>query len=385
MSSASLSQRIQSLSESCKATLALIQELQKFPNGITQLDDLDEQRLELANTCHQNLKDVEENLESLRQDIESLDTPASRRRAVSNTTKNNELEHNTTAIAKLAEDVKTARGAFRRAQLQSKKNLDARKQKEREQLFANRRSGIANDSTVVAGRQKGREKLTQDELNQNAAEDVTRALRRTHELMSSNLKQSQFAQQALEESQEQLKTLGDQYSGTTEILQKSRGLVKTLVTSQKSDTWYLQTSVYILIATISWLVFRRLLYGPLWWLVFLPLKWVWWGVMLPFRGAGTGSALVKNSTVIAGSSRGVHNSPAKVKWATDKIQSNTPEWTDSGEHDEHLSPEMIEKMKRMIKDAEHGKPVPVESGPTKNTKKRIMELEQEQIRLRDEL
>jgi protein transport protein SEC20 len=45
-----------------------------------------------------------------------------------------------------------------------------------------------------------------------------------------------------------------------------------LVKSQKSDTWYLETTFYILVATVAWLVFRRFLYGPIWWFAWVPLK-----------------------------------------------------------------------------------------------------------------
>ena len=48
-----------------------------------------------------------------------------------------------------------------------------------------------------------------------------------------------------------------------------------MIYSQKSDTWYLETAVYILIATIGWLIFRRLIYGPGWWLVYFPLRQFW--------------------------------------------------------------------------------------------------------------
>ena len=51
--------------------------------------------------------------------------------------------------------------------------------------------------------------------------------------------------------------------------------MSTLIYSQKSDTWYLETAVYILIATIGWLIFRRLIYGPGWWLVYFPLRQFW--------------------------------------------------------------------------------------------------------------
>jgi len=294
----------------------------------------------------------------------------------------------------LTEDVRNARGAFRRAQLQSKKNLDARKQKEREQLFANRRSG-ANGTAQPPARQRGQAKLTQDEIAQNAADDVTRALRRTHALLSSNLQQSQFAQQTLEESQEQLADLSERYTGTTDMLQRSRGLVKTLVTSQKSDTWYLQTSVFILLATIAWLVFRRLLYGPLWWLVWLPTKWLWWGLSLIVGAVipTNGGAVVQNGTIPASSSSRLNvptNTPG-VQWNHHVVpkgagwgQRTTPE--EKAEEEERPDPEMIEQVKKMINEAKEGTLVGRdEQQQPLNTKKRTMDMIDEQTRVRDEL
>lgn len=51
--------------------------------------------------------------------------------------------------------------------------------------------------------------------------------------------------------------------------------MSSLIHSQKSDTWYLESAFYIVAATIAWLVFRRLIYGPGWWLLYLPTKWLW--------------------------------------------------------------------------------------------------------------
>jgi len=387
MASTSVSQRLQALSESYKSTLALIQELQRFPTGTSPLsDDLDEQRLELANSCHQSLKDAEESLESLRQEVDDHDT-AKHRRTRTPTARDEERERNWGTVARLTEDFRHARGAFRRAQLQSKKNLDARKQKEREQLFANRRSGAANGVVTPPARQRGQEKLTQDELAQNAADDVTRALRRTHTMLSNNLQQSAFAQQTLEESQEQLQNLGQRYTGTTDMLQKSRGLVKTLVTSQKSDTWYLQTSVYILLVTIAWLVFRRLLYGPLWWLVYLPVRYVWWTLSLIF---GSASAAVKSGgvrNVTTSSSTGLdvpRNTPG-VQWSHHAIPPKGAGWGGKSDPEKDLppSPDMVDEVKKMVKDANEGT-VGIEDGEQmRNPKKRMMELEKEQERMRD--
>lgn len=69
-----------------------------------------------------------------------------------------------------------------------------------------------------------------------------------------------------------LTSLNESYSTLSSLLTSSRSLVSTLIHSQKSDTWYLETTFYILSATIAWLVFRRLIYGPGWWLLYLPTK-----------------------------------------------------------------------------------------------------------------
>lgn len=81
------------------------------------------------------------------------------------------------------------RGEFRNAQLQAKRNAELAKRKERELLFSRSQSGE---------RQKqSNEKLTQDDITINASNDVTAALRRTHQLMQAELSRSQFAQETL--------------------------------------------------------------------------------------------------------------------------------------------------------------------------------------------
>ena len=96
----------------------------------------------------------------------------------------------------------STRVQFRRAQLQAKRNEEAAKRKERERLFAGIQSsedGGKAGSGGGYGRRRGNnsEKLTQDELVVNASSDVTAALRRTHQLMQTELQRSQFAHETL--------------------------------------------------------------------------------------------------------------------------------------------------------------------------------------------
>ena len=94
--------------------------------------------------------------------------------------------------------------------------------------------------------------------------------------MSNELERSQFAHETLENSTRELATLTETYSSLDTLLSSSKSLVSTLIHSQKSDTWYLETAFYILSVTIGWLVFRRLIYGPGWWLLYFPLRLLWW-------------------------------------------------------------------------------------------------------------
>lgn len=109
--------------------------------------------------------------------------------------------------------------------------------------------------------------------------------------MQTELSRSQFAQETLgkyltciqavslkctnvriEQSTAAISSLSESYTSLDTLLSSSRSLANSLLRSQKSDTWYLETAFYILIGTITWLLFRRVFYGPIWWLIWLPLK-----------------------------------------------------------------------------------------------------------------
>ena len=118
----------------------------------------------------------------------------------------------------------------------------------------------------------------------SASSDLTVSLRRAHQAVTDELSRSIAVHEALQESTLKMKTLGSNYSRMDDMLRSSRDLVGVLLKSTKSDTWYLQTTFYMLLATLSWLVFRRFMYGPLWWLVWLPVR-------LAFRTGSTAVSL----------------------------------------------------------------------------------------------
>lgn len=105
-----------------------------------------------------------------------------------------------------------------------------------------------------------------------ASSDLTQALHRAKMLVQDELARSMTLHETLEESTTNLQRLDGAYEVMGGMLGTSRELLGTLYKSTKTDTWYLTTTFWMLVVVLGWLVFRRLLYGPLWWLVWLPLR-----------------------------------------------------------------------------------------------------------------
>ncbi|KAL3463090.1 hypothetical protein BJX64DRAFT_276777 [Aspergillus heterothallicus] len=258
-----LQSRLKELSSALSQIHPLVSRLHNFTTAVGQGD---EARTELGAEIYSRLKEAEDELELVKVDVDALEITSDSRRKGQDSEKETEKERIIAYARRLDEDLRRTRGDFRNAQLQAKRNAEAARRKERELLFS------GTEPAAPEKRNQTKEKLTQDEIVKNASRDVTAALRRTHQLMQSELSRSQFAQQTLEESSAALSTLGESYGDLDTLLSSSRNLVGSLLRSQKSDTWYLETAFYILVGTISWLVFRRILYGPLWWIVWMPFK-----------------------------------------------------------------------------------------------------------------
>lgn len=107
-----------------------------------------------------------------------------------------------------------------------------------------------------------------------ASAEATKGLHRLRDNIEKALLLSNATHETLEESSAALGNVGESYASLDSMLGSSKQLVATLVKSRKSDTWYLQTSLCVLLTTLAWLVFRRWLYGPMWWLVWLPIRLV---------------------------------------------------------------------------------------------------------------
>ncbi|QIW95439.1 hypothetical protein AMS68_000957 [Peltaster fructicola] len=266
---AQLSQQLATLTDSLRQTQTLISRLSKltFQPGSEALDEsAGSARLELAQDIHDSIKELDGDLELLRSELDDLnsDTGVTKRKG---SEREQERERLNVGLTRCIEDIQQARGAFRRAQLNAKRASEAAKAQERQLVFASltavQPDATSDDQASGRGHRRQRtQQLSKDEIVVNASSDVTAALRRTHDLLSTELSRSRFAQETFDESTEALKELGEKYNNLDTILSNSKSLLSTLLRSQKSDTWYLETAFYLLLTTLIWLVFRRVLYGP---------------------------------------------------------------------------------------------------------------------------
>ncbi|KAL7961563.1 hypothetical protein V8C34DRAFT_272928 [Trichoderma compactum] len=218
-----------------------------------------------------------------------------------------EKERLVDGIGRVGSELASYRSTLRKARLSAKKNLERARRLERELMVQSFVEPISETNTSAGGsteepqavarpirhnynqhRQLQSSLSEEDRQTVGASSNVTNALRRTHALIAAELTKSEFAHQTLTESSAALRQLDESYTSLDGMLASSRDLLGTLLRSQKSDTWYLQTALYMLMVTAGWLVFRRLLYGPLWWLVWLPLR-ILFGV-----GTKAGSAVMRS-------------------------------------------------------------------------------------------
>ncbi|KAI1260110.1 Sec20-domain-containing protein [Xylariaceae sp. FL1019] len=237
---------------------------------------------ELADEIGQVLRDHEEDVELLREDVLDLQPRATSR---------HDKARLDDGVDRLGRELQRLRQAFRQAQITARANLRQAQKRERHLVYASFAAprpgaespavGATADATLptaAATRYSSRRgptrasDMTQEERGIHANDDVTRAMRNAHALMRQELTRSNFAHQTLTESTAALNELSDNYSDLHSVLGRSGALLGTLLKSQKTDTWYLQSALYLLLVTTAWLFFRRILWGPAWWLLYLPLK-----------------------------------------------------------------------------------------------------------------
>ncbi|RBR03453.1 hypothetical protein FVER53590_00952 [Fusarium verticillioides] len=278
MSFEGLQERLTALQETTTQLKELIDRLAtlKFQPGSVPLttDEESSESGELSAEITSTLRDGEEEHELLQEEVEFLRV----------------AEHDKArlkeSVEKIGKELASCRLSFRKARLSAKHSLAQAQRREREILLTSFSQPTSETNSLYPDDektarpirhqqnvQKQQSSLTEeDQQNVGASANVTNALRRTHDLIQAELARSEFAHETLTESSAALKQLNESYGSLDTMLASSKDLLGTLLRSQKSDTWYLQTTFYMLACTLGWLLFRRLLYGPMWWIVWLPLR-----------------------------------------------------------------------------------------------------------------
>ncbi|PKS10542.1 hypothetical protein jhhlp_002296 [Lomentospora prolificans] len=286
MSLEGLQERLTALQETTAQLRDLIERLSnlKFTPGAVPLraDEDNTVSAELSFEISQILREEEDELEILKEEAEDL--PSGR--------PGSDAEHRKTrlkdSLARLEKELSVYRASFRQAQLAARQSLIDAQRLEREILLKSYSEPVSQGTSLIDGETNGTTGAAHPPFRRNhatnlseedqqvvaASTEATRGLHRLRDNIEKALLVSNATHETLEESSGALTQVGDSYMSLDTMLSSSKELLGTLVKSQKSDTWYLQTSLYMLLITLAWLVFRRWMYGPLWWLMWLPLRLV---------------------------------------------------------------------------------------------------------------
>ncbi|PHH52657.1 hypothetical protein CFIMG_001981RA [Ceratocystis fimbriata CBS 114723] len=328
MSTVELQERLVALQETTLQLRELIDRLAslKFEPGSVPLNVSEENSIsgELSTEISHILREEEDELEILSEEVEDL--PESSKPRLKD------------GVEMLHKELAGCRIAFRHAQISARKSLADAQRHERQLLISvYSQPESAGSSQVDVSEDHQRDTLgglhphtekkpssllqkkhtalsDEDQQTVGASTDVTLALRRTHDMIAAELARSEYAHQTLVESSQALAQLNESYGSLEGMLTSSKDLLGTLLRSQKSDTWYLQTSFYMLLSTLAWLVFRRFLYGPTWWLVWLPLRLIFgtgWIVGKAVVPVGKQPAGVESADVSIGQKAEVEGLPSE--------------------------------------------------------------------------
>ncbi|ODQ66323.1 Sec20-domain-containing protein [Nadsonia fulvescens var. elongata DSM 6958] len=174
-------------------------------------------------------------------------------------------------IEKIGQEIAVSRNSFRRAQLQAKKNINLSKLKEREilqkqMLFGDNRTSQDNkSSSPYHGSNK-------EELILNKSKDITTVLKRMHQLAEIESLKSELTISEIKEQSQSLHNLDVKYSSFDVILKSSNYLVKQIEQADKQDKYYIYASLSFLALTVCWVIWRRVLKGPVYLLLWTFFK-----------------------------------------------------------------------------------------------------------------
>ncbi|KAL6403374.1 protein transport membrane glycoprotein Sec20 [Ilyonectria robusta] len=395
MSFEGLQERLVALQETTTQLKELIDRLAtlKFEPGSVPLTTDEENSVsgELGAEITHILRDGEEDQELLQEEVEYFRGAE------------HDKERLREGAEKIGKDLASCRLSFRKARLSAKNSLVQAQRLERELLIRSYSQSASGTSSPLPGEEKvpviarptrqpsqqqHQSSLTEDDQQiVGASSNMTSALRRTHDLIAAELERSEYAHQTLTESSAALKQLNDSYGDLDSMLASSKDLLGTLLRSQKSDTWYLQTAMYMLMVTGAWLVFRRILYGPMWWLIWLPMRLIFG------TGVKVGGAVMQGRSVAGESGKmdvGQENQEIPVKGLPNKDLPTAKVGEETMDSESVLDD--VEKIVEAVNEAEKLDNIPEDKDAVvdgaRNTKKRMWEETEgmtEAGRQRDEL
>lgn len=96
-----------------------------------------------------------------------------------------------------------------------------------------------------------------------SASDVTLALKRTHALLEQELEKSTLSLETLDHSSQTLRQLEHKYGAFDVLLRGSKRLINELEQADKWDRWMIYGGLAIFGLTCLWIIYKRILRGPL--------------------------------------------------------------------------------------------------------------------------
>lgn len=221
--------KIKELNDLCHSLFILIERLQNFSGNKAV-------QQELSDVISQRIEDFASEVEGLTLILEDEGE--------------NMGQSHRIALDKLLEDLSRSKRQFRKAQVQSKRNVQTQWRAERELLFGNR----TEPTNAI--------KKTKDEMITSKSEEITNALRQMHQMAQAEVAKSALNVEELEYSTKNLKDLQKKYSGFDLLLNGSQILVRHLEEADKWDRIYMLASMGFLALVLAWIVWRRILKAP---------------------------------------------------------------------------------------------------------------------------
>lgn len=160
-----------------------------------------------------------------------------------------------------------ARSSFRKLLLQASKTLNETRHTQASKALFQSQSTQSELNLQDTSTLRQRRPATINSQNDNslltAANDVTIALKRTHALLEQELEKSTLSLETLDHSSQTLRQLEHQYSAFDVLLRGSKRLIIELEQADKWDRWMIYGGLAVFGLTCLWIVYKRILRGPL--------------------------------------------------------------------------------------------------------------------------